>query len=94
MKGRHVELASKERPWILNKRFGKLTVVQFIKIDDKGNDYWSVKCDCGYRRNMMGYTIRHFGRSSCGHCKPTVVKENIVIRLLNNFLFKNNEVSA
>jgi hypothetical protein len=89
MNGRHVELDSKGRPWILNKRFGKLTVIQFIEIDDKNNDHWVVKCDCGNKKNMLGYSIRNMARASCGVCKKIEeTKPSIFNKITNIFQLK------
>lgn len=55
--GKHVDL--------VGKRFGTLTVIsRAYKIDEKGNVYWNVKCDCGTVKTLRTSDLKK--RKSCG----------------------------
>lgn len=55
--GTHVDL--------IGKRFGTLTVIsRAYKIDERGNVYWNVKCDCGTEKILHTSDLKK--RKSCG----------------------------
>ena len=36
-----------DRVDLVNKRFGQLSVIKWVKRDRYGNQWWSCLCDCG-----------------------------------------------
>ena len=56
--------AAEARRDLIGKRFGKLTVLEYIKVDG-GNSKWKCQCDCG---NITYKTTGHLnaGSISCG----------------------------
>lgn len=50
---------------LLNQRFGKLLVVEFVGICD-GYATWRCECDCGNERILTTSTLNQRGETSCG----------------------------
>lgn len=54
---------------LLNKKFGRLTVISFSHFDEKCHkDYWNCVCDCGSGKNcvVQGYNLTSGIVQSCG----------------------------
>lgn len=59
---------------LVGQRFGKLLVTsRAYKIDDRGNVYWNVKCDCGTEKVLHTGDLRK--RESCGCITRERMKE-------------------
>ena len=57
----------------LGKKYGRLTVVEQVKIPGKKSAYWRCKCDCGGEKIVRGCDLRSGGTQSCGCLK----RENV-----------------
>lgn len=57
---------------LIGQRFGKLTVVERSKNNNRGNTMWKCKCDCGKEKIALGYDLTHGRTVSCG-CNGTGV---------------------
>lgn len=51
---------------IIDKRFGILTVLKFVKIDKGRNSMWLCKCDCGKEVIVRGSSLVCGNTKSCG----------------------------
>lgn len=51
---------------LVGKRFGKLSVVERLENNSKGNTMWLCKCDCGNMKEALGYDLTHGRTISCG----------------------------
>lgn len=51
---------------LTNKKFGKLTVLKRIKIQDEKEPHWLCKCDCGNEKIVRGQDLRYGNTKSCG----------------------------
>ena len=49
-----------------NKKFGKLTVLKFLKTDSHYNSFWLCKCDCGNEIVARADHLQRGGTKSCG----------------------------
>ena len=49
-----------------NKKFGKLTVLKFLKTDSHYNSFWLCKCDCGNEIAARADHLQRGGTKSCG----------------------------
>lgn len=54
---------------LLNKKFGKLTVIEFSRIDKNQKARWICICDCGNKVERMASGLRKNRISHCG-CLP------------------------
>lgn len=50
---------------LLNERFGKLTVTEFMGTDKKGT-IWKCLCDCGKEKIACGHLLKRGSIKSCG----------------------------
>lgn len=51
---------------LTNKRFGRLTVVEYQGKNSRGQSKWLCRCDCGNMVGALGYNITNGHTSSCG----------------------------
>ena len=51
---------------LTGQRFGKLTVVSFYKMDDKRQNLWVCKCDCGKEKIATTHHLMQKHTTSCG----------------------------
>lgn len=51
---------------LTGKKFGKLTVLKRIKIQDEKEPHWLCKCDCGNEKIIRGQDLRYGNTKSCG----------------------------
>lgn len=51
---------------LTGKKFGKLTVLKRIKIQDEKEPHWLCKCDCGNEKIVRGQDLRYGNTKSCG----------------------------
>lgn len=65
----------KSRNRLLGKRFGKLTVLQFVENKDYVN-YWRCKCDCGNETILPTSSLTTGNTKSCGCLKRSNTLEN------------------
>jgi len=54
---------------LISKRFGKLLVLGFSHIDNRGNTCWKCQCDCGNMKIICGRDMRSRNTKSCGCSK-------------------------
>lgn len=57
------------------KRFGRLAVIGFSRINKGGNACWLCKCDCGNEVVVIGDNLRYGQTKSCG-CLKKELNEN------------------
>lgn len=55
-----------ERENIIGKRFGRLTVIDFVRVDEHRNSYWLCECDCGTRTIVTRGGLTSGNTTSCG----------------------------
>jgi hypothetical protein len=51
---------------LTGKRFGKLVVVEYAGLNDKGKSIWKCKCDCGKEHIAQGSALKIGSIKSCG----------------------------
>ena len=51
---------------LTNKKYGRLTVVKFVRKDKWYNSYWLCKCDCGNEVITPASSLRNGHSKSCG----------------------------
>jgi hypothetical protein len=51
---------------LTGKRFGRLTVLAFARLDQHGSTYWRCLCDCGNESVVRGGDLRSGDIRSCG----------------------------
>jgi hypothetical protein len=51
---------------IVGQKFGKLTVIQYIGINDGGLATWECQCDCGNKKVVAGTFLKRSVVKSCG----------------------------
>ena len=69
---------------MLNKRFGRLVVIEENGKDKNGSIKWRCKCDCGNEITVIGNSLRNGHTKSCDCLKNDSIKE-----LWNNEDYKN-----
>ena len=75
-KERSSEVTSQSRLELLNKIFGKLTVIEDMGIQS-GHHYWKCQCECGNQIITRGEYLRSGHKHSCGCLKQSVGEYNI-----------------
>lgn len=61
---------------IMNKKFGRLLVVEDTQESKKGNKIWLCKCDCGKTIKVMSISLRNGNTQSCGCLKKEKIKKS------------------
>lgn len=51
---------------ITNKKFGKLTVLNYTGLEKKRHSLWRCVCDCGVIKDVRGFMLRSGRSKSCG----------------------------
>ena len=73
------------------QQFGKLTVEKFAGISDSKHTLWTCRCECGTKKNYLGYLLTSGAISSCG-CINSKGEEKIAqILTANNILFEKHK---
>jgi len=57
---------------LTGQKFNKLTVVEFVRINNKRNAVWRCRCDCGNFVEVAGYCLKNGNTKSCGCLKLEV----------------------
>ncbi len=60
---------------MLDRRFGRLKVIAWDRINKWGAHYWLCLCDCGEKRIVPGFRLRRGSTKSCGCLQKQLVKE-------------------
>ena len=55
-----------ERLRLEGKRFGRLLVISFFKVDKRQQTVWKCRCDCGKIKNISRSNLTSGGTKSCG----------------------------
>ena len=58
----------RERPDLIGKKFGMLTIIEQAPSSDKGRRRWLCRCDCGTEKIILGENLTRGTTVSCG-CK-------------------------
>lgn len=76
---------------LINKRFGKLTVISYHGSDKGNRSLYNCKCDCGSEITVRADSLRAGLTTSCGCIKS--IGENNIIKLLqeNNIEYRHDE---
>ena len=61
---------------LLNQKFGKLTVIEFLGSNGKGAILWKCKCDCGNEFTTTSHHLTSGNTRSCG-CLKSIGEANI-----------------
>ena len=56
---------------ITGNKYSKLLVESFLKMDDKGEQYYNCVCDCGNASIVAMQHLKRGHTKSCGKCKQT-----------------------
>lgn len=67
---------------LLNKTFGKLTVLKQGKIDKNGHRYWICKCECGNIKEVSGTNLIEGKIISCGCEHKRIVSQKLTKDLI------------
>lgn len=79
---------------ITGQRFGRLVVIEYIKLDKNRQSIWKCKCDCGNEVLKKGYYLRNKWTNSCGCLNKEKLKNGFRIYLMNKAKrLPNNEAS-
>lgn len=57
---------------LTGQRFGKLTVLEYVKIKN-GNSKWKCQCDCGEQIEVRATMLTSGHTTSCGCLKKTIL---------------------
>ena len=65
-------------------KYNKLTAMYFVYKNNRGDNIWHFKCDCGKEKDMVGYLVASGARKSCGcarkDCKHTdALKQDYIV---------------
>ena len=60
---------------LINQRFGRLLVLEYIGLDKRGNSIWKCQCDCGNVKNIKGGSLQQKRTKSCGCLKGEITAE-------------------
>jgi hypothetical protein len=69
---------------LVNKRFGKLTVIKRVENDENGRSRWLCLCDCGNYKEVTGKLLVNNHVRSCGCILSSITSK----RCLNNLVGK------
>lgn len=82
----HEQISKLNYKNLLNKRFGKLTVIEELaERSPRGNIVWKCECDCGKITYVETNSLTTGNTSSCGCINNSIGEKNI-----ENLLKKNN----
>ena len=68
---------------LIGNTYGKLTVIDYVHIDDKPGSYWKCKCSCGKEVVVSARNLTNGNTMSCG-CMTESHGEFIIKTLLHN----------
>ena len=87
---------------LTGQRFGRLTVVERVGTDKRGNALWKCKCDCGNEVTALASNLKRGHTTSCGCFQKVklseklkkqnqiLCEEGINVCLLTSKKYKNN----
>ena len=80
---------------LTGKVFGKLTVKNFINVDNGGNAMWLCACSCGVERVIRASNLvdKHGGTKSCG-CLNLVTQRRSKCKRGHEFTLENSIIGA
>jgi hypothetical protein len=61
---------------LTNKKFGRLTVLEFDHNDKWGHPHWKCICECGKIKTIMGDSLSKKVTKSCGCLQKELAREN------------------
>ena len=77
----------RKRTDLTGKRFGRLTVIEYVGKDDNGSILWLCSCDCGKTSHKRASDLLQGKSQSCGCLKrEMVIKKNKARSTKNNEL--------
>ena len=62
---RREHMSKKQFKNLIGQKFGRLTVLEFVKIDS-GHAVWKCLCNCGNKLNVLSNNLRNGNTKSCG----------------------------
>lgn len=68
----HRDRCSSDDSWFINKKFNKLTVIDFAYIKNR-RKYYRCICDCGNLTVARGSDLKNGHKKTCGKCKKESV---------------------
>lgn len=87
--GEHVEEDPPRMPThkrfidITGRKFGRLTVLKFSRMNKARVPYWICRCECSTEKEISGYALRHGRTKSCGCLQREPRKKKPVAGLKN-----------
>ena len=53
---------------LVNRRFGRLKIIEFLGRNEHSNSQWLCKCDCGNETKAFYQHLTRGEKQSCGKC--------------------------
>ena len=72
---------------LIGKKFGKLTVIEFLGTNSYAKPYYKCKCECGNEVEVVGAHLLSGNTRSCGCIK---LEDSVGEKNINALLIKNN----
>jgi len=73
--------AETKRLRLEGRRFGRLTVLEFVGIDDRNHTVWKCRCECGNEIPVVGTQLTGGITRSCGCLQKDVIADMNVARV-------------
>lgn len=71
---------------LTGKRFGKLFVIEIMRLEGKGEIFWKCVCDCGKETIVSGSNLKNGNTKSCG-----CIHSELLIKRNTSHGFSQNE---
>lgn len=65
---------------LAEQRFGRLVVLRFSHINDRGSSVWLCQCDCGNETYVEGYLLKRGNTRSCGCLQKESAAKSVIER--------------
>jgi len=53
---------------LVGEKFGKLKVIRFSHVDNNGEYYWRVECECGKQKSVISHNLKKSKSCNVGKC--------------------------
>lgn len=62
---------------LLGKKYGRLTVIEYVGQNHRGKSMWKCRCDCGNTSIVLGTRLTSGQTKSCGCYNTETIKERV-----------------